>query len=174
MSAIGGFFGFTTRAGSIYGGNGSQFHDSNHAQHLQNLRDLQLRKIMGWFLFQRKSTKICQGVCLSLFVYSFSCCFFSISHAVHGLFLVRLGWRWDKLVRLQRPAWKFSWSMGAWHTKLPSRPRFSKLAKTTSPWDSAGHNRKIGRFVDFFRCPRIECFHPSNMLFIFFAWFRCQ
>lgn len=66
---------------------------------------------------------------------------------------------------------------GRWVPDIPNshrRPRFSKLAKTTSPWDSAGHNRKIGRFVDFFRCPRIECFHPSNMLFIFFARFRCQ
>ena len=43
---------------------------ATHAQHLQNLTDLlQLRKIMGWFLFQRKSAKISQGVCLSLFVY---------------------------------------------------------------------------------------------------------
>lgn len=90
---FGGFFGFTTRAGSIYGGNESPFHDSNHAQHLQNLRDLHLRKIMGWLLFQRKSAKSVKVfVCLFLYIFFFML-FFFISHAVHGLFLVCLGWR---------------------------------------------------------------------------------
>lgn len=84
---FGGFFGFTTRAGSIYGGNGSPFHDSNPCATSSKPKGSSTKKNYGMVAFSKKIYKN-QSRCLfvSFCIYSFSCCFFSFRMLFTGFF----------------------------------------------------------------------------------------